>query len=153
MIRYNAAHPGAERDIFPHLAKRNPNVVAYTATRWRRLLSAPRGWTGPVMTAGDCYRFCLSSAHVDVVLTIRVQEGAVAIPARAVQQSQDGTIVFVIREDMTVESRQATIERMNGATAVIAQGVNPGDRVVVEGQLRLTNGAKVDIVSTEDIQR
>lgn len=68
MIRYNAAHPGAETDIFPHLERRKPNVVAYTATRWRRLLSAPRGWTGPTMTAGDCYRFCLSSRHVDVVL-------------------------------------------------------------------------------------
>lgn len=69
MIRYNAAHPGAERDIFPHLERRKPNVVAYTATRWRKLLTAPRGWTGAVMTAGDCYRFCLSNPHVDVVLT------------------------------------------------------------------------------------
>ncbi len=69
MIRYNAAHPGAERDIFPHLDKRQPSVVAYTATRWRKLLSAPRGWDGPVMTPGDCYRFCLTSPHVDVVLT------------------------------------------------------------------------------------
>ena len=69
MIRYNAAHPGAERDIFPHLAARNPNLVAYTATRWRKLLKRPKGWTGEVMTAGDCYRFCLSSPHVDVVLT------------------------------------------------------------------------------------
>lgn len=68
MIRYNAAHPGAENDIFPHLAHRKPSVVAYTATRWRKLLRAPRGWTGPVMTAGDCYRFCLSSPHVDVAL-------------------------------------------------------------------------------------
>lgn len=69
MIRYNAAHPGAERDIFPHCAKRNPNVIAYTATRWRKLLKAPRGWSGNVMTAGDCYRFCLSDPHVDVTLT------------------------------------------------------------------------------------
>jgi len=69
MIRYNAAHPGAEQDIFPRLEKRRPAVVAYTATSWRKLLQAPRGWTGPVMTAGDCYRFCLSSPHVDVVLT------------------------------------------------------------------------------------
>lgn len=68
MIRYNAAHPGAERDIFPHLARRRPAVVAYTATSWRRLLRAPRGWRGPVPTAGDCYRFCLSSPHVDLVL-------------------------------------------------------------------------------------
>ena len=47
MLRYNAAHPGAERDIFPHLARRHPAVVAYTATSWRKLLRAPRGWSGP----------------------------------------------------------------------------------------------------------
>ncbi len=69
MIRYNAAHPGAERDIFPHLAKRKPNIVAYTATSWRKLLKAPRGWDGQVMTAGDCYRWCLSNPDVDVTLT------------------------------------------------------------------------------------
>jgi aryl-alcohol dehydrogenase-like predicted oxidoreductase len=69
MIRYNAAHPGAEADVFPHLARRQPAVVAYTATSWRKLLKAPAGWKGPVMTAGDCYRFCLSSPHVDLVLT------------------------------------------------------------------------------------
>lgn len=69
MIRYNAAHPGAERDIFPHLQRRHPAVVAYTATRWRKLLSRPKGWEGPVMRASDCYRFCLSNPNVDVVLT------------------------------------------------------------------------------------
>jgi aryl-alcohol dehydrogenase-like predicted oxidoreductase len=69
MIRYNAAHPGAERDIFPHLEKRRPAIVAYTATSWRKLLDRPRGFEGPAATAGDCYRFCLSSPHVDVVLT------------------------------------------------------------------------------------
>ncbi|HRG96706.1 MAG TPA: aldo/keto reductase [Polyangiaceae bacterium] len=69
MIRYNAAHPGAERDIFPHLERRKPAVVAYTATAWRRLLRKPSGWDGAPATAGDCYRFCLSSPHVDVVLS------------------------------------------------------------------------------------
>ncbi len=68
MVRYNAAHPGAERDIFPHLAVRNPMLVAYTATRWAKLLKRPRGWTGRVPTAADCYRFCLSNEHVDVTL-------------------------------------------------------------------------------------
>jgi len=69
MIRYNAAHTGAERDIFPHLAKRKPAIVAYTATRWGGLLKRPKGWSGPVMNASDCYRFCLSNSHVDLVLT------------------------------------------------------------------------------------
>ncbi len=69
MIRYNAAHPGAETDIFPHVRDKSPSVLAYTATAWRRLLKRPRGWDGPVMSAGDCYRFQLSSPHVDLALT------------------------------------------------------------------------------------
>ena len=69
MIRYNAAHPGAERDIFPHLERRKPAIVAYTATSWRKLLHAPRGFDGRAATAGECYRFCLTSPSVDVVLT------------------------------------------------------------------------------------
>ena len=54
MIRYNAAHSGAEQDIFPYLPKRKPAIVAYTATRWRGLLKRPKGWNGSVMTAADC---------------------------------------------------------------------------------------------------
>ena len=69
MLRYNAAHPGAEREIFPQLPAAKPAIVAYTATSWRRLLAKPRAWTGPAMTAGDCYRFCLSNEAVDLVLS------------------------------------------------------------------------------------
>jgi predicted aldo/keto reductase-like oxidoreductase len=63
MIRYNAAHRGAESEIFPHV--RIP-IVAYTATRWGRLLR-PAGDLGP-MTAPECYRFALSHPSVSVVL-------------------------------------------------------------------------------------
>lgn len=69
MIRYNAAHPGAEQDIFPHLPPGRRSIVAYTATRWRKLLHRPKGWQGDVPTAGHCYRFCLTNPNVDVVLT------------------------------------------------------------------------------------
>jgi aryl-alcohol dehydrogenase-like predicted oxidoreductase len=69
MLRYNASHPGAEREVFPHIQTQRQSVIAYTATDWGRLLKRPRGWDGPVPTAGDCYRFCLSSPSVDVVLT------------------------------------------------------------------------------------
>jgi aryl-alcohol dehydrogenase-like predicted oxidoreductase len=71
MLRYNAAHRGAEADIFPHLAAHNPGVISYTATRWTYLLRPPRGWpkNGRVPTAGECYRFVLSDPHVHVVLT------------------------------------------------------------------------------------
>ncbi len=68
MLRYNAKHPGAEQDVFPHLAARNPTVIAYTATSWRQLLKPVKGLDDPP-TAGMCYRFCLSSPHVHVCLT------------------------------------------------------------------------------------
>jgi len=69
MIRYNAAHPGAERDIFPHVHDKKPSILAYTGTAWKKLLKKPKGWDGPVMTAGDCYRFQLTSPSVDVAIT------------------------------------------------------------------------------------
>ena len=68
MVRYNAAHPGAEQDIFPHVDEKKTALIAYTATRWRKLLKRPRGWDGEVPTAADCYRFCLSHDAVDVTL-------------------------------------------------------------------------------------
>jgi aryl-alcohol dehydrogenase-like predicted oxidoreductase len=71
MVRYNAAHPGAEREVFPHLdaAAEPPGVVAYTATRWGALLDGrllPPGERVP--TAADCYRFALGDPHVSLCL-------------------------------------------------------------------------------------
>ena len=69
MIRYNAAHRGAEKEIFatldPSPASR-PAVVSYTATRWGKLLKPARNLSP--MSAPECYRFALGSPHVDVVL-------------------------------------------------------------------------------------
>jgi aryl-alcohol dehydrogenase-like predicted oxidoreductase len=71
MVRYNAAHRGAEQEIFPYVGKHDTGVVNFTATRWRYLLRRPRGWPkgGRVPTAGMCYRFVLSNPHVDVCMT------------------------------------------------------------------------------------
>ncbi len=66
MIRYNAAHRGAEKEIFASLPAERPGVIAYTATRWGKLLS-PTGGLGP-MTAPECYRFALGHPAVDTVL-------------------------------------------------------------------------------------
>ena len=68
MIRYNAAHRGAEREIFDTLEPaRRPGIVAYTATRWGRLLK-PASGLGP-MSPGECYRFSAAHPMVDTVLT------------------------------------------------------------------------------------
>lgn len=70
MIRYNAAHRGAETEVFPHLAAHNPGLVSYTATRWGFLVRPTKFWPkdGPIPTAGQCYRFVLSNPDVDVCL-------------------------------------------------------------------------------------
>ncbi|MGH7804492.1 MAG: hypothetical protein ACREQJ_09090 [Candidatus Binatia bacterium] len=68
MVRYNAAHAGAEAEVFPQLGESAPGVVAYTATRWGDLLQPALMPAGePVPRASDCYRFALSHPAVDVV--------------------------------------------------------------------------------------
>jgi aryl-alcohol dehydrogenase-like predicted oxidoreductase len=88
MIRYNAAHRGAELDIFPHLAPYNPGVVSYTATRWTYLLRRPRSWprSEPIPTAAMCYRFVLSNPHVHVCLTAPRNEKELLENLTAVRQ-------------------------------------------------------------------
>jgi aryl-alcohol dehydrogenase-like predicted oxidoreductase len=70
MFRYNAAHRGAESEIFPHLERpARPGTIGYTATRWGQLLDQKRMPAGErPLTASECYRFVLSSNHVDVCL-------------------------------------------------------------------------------------
>lgn len=69
MLRYNAAHPGAEREVFPYLEQRRPGTVAFTATRWGTLIDpqlTPAGERTP--RPSDCYRFALTNPNVDVCL-------------------------------------------------------------------------------------
>ena len=70
MIRYNAAHRGAERDIFPTTDRLRLPIVAFTALRWGALLHLtpddPPSFTPP--SAADCYRFALAHPSVSVVL-------------------------------------------------------------------------------------
>ena len=69
-VRYNAAHRGAEQDIFPHLqGDDRPGIVSYTATRWAQLLNAKKmPPEDEVPQASDCYRFVLSNPAVDVCM-------------------------------------------------------------------------------------
>ena len=88
MARYNAAHRGAETEIFPALETHDVGMISYTATRWRRLIQRAREWPRerPVPTAGQCYRFVLSSPAVDVCLTAPKDEWEFAGNLKAVRQ-------------------------------------------------------------------
>lgn len=88
MIRYNAAHRGAETEIFPHLAVHDVGCVSYTATRWTMLLRRSRHWPKdrPIPTAGQAYRFALTNPHVDVCLTAPRSEQELLENLAAVRQ-------------------------------------------------------------------
>jgi multidrug efflux system membrane fusion protein len=84
---------------------------------------------------------------VDIALTLATEPDAVVVPAPAIQTGQQGSYVFVVRPDQTVESRPVTVARTVAREAVVASGLKPGERVVTDGQLRLAPGAKVEIKS------
>jgi multidrug efflux system membrane fusion protein len=82
---------------------------------------------------------------VDVVLTLGEQPGAIVVPSEAVQTSQQGPFVFVVRDDGTAEARPVEIDRVAREETILSGGVLPGERVVTDGQLRLTPGARVEV--------
>ena len=60
------------------------------------------------------------------------------------------TYVFVIKDDSTAEMRPVKVARTVDGISVITDGLSPGERVVTDGQLRLTNGSRVDVRSASD---
>jgi membrane fusion protein, multidrug efflux system len=83
----------------------------------------------------------------DVNLTLKSQPDAIVVPTAALQTSQNGTYVYVVDQDLTVKQQPVKVGWNVGEDTVIASGLQPGQRVVTDGQLRLTPGAKVDIKS------
>jgi aryl-alcohol dehydrogenase-like predicted oxidoreductase len=121
MIRYNAAHRGAEGDIFDALSdlgERRPGIISYTATRWGGLLKPipERGFPEPIH-AGECYRFVLDHPMVDVAWC------AARNPAE-LREDVDAAV----GPPLTPE-RRAEICRFGDAVHAVARG---GERVMFQ---------------------
>jgi multidrug efflux system membrane fusion protein len=82
---------------------------------------------------------------VDVVMILTTQPNAIVIPTQSIQTGQKGQYVYVIKDDLTVEDRQVTVGRSLNSETVIEKGLQAGEKVVTDGQLRLVPGAKVQI--------
>jgi multidrug efflux system membrane fusion protein len=78
-----------------------------------------------------------------VSLRLTTLPNAIVVPAQAVQTGQDGQFVFVVKQDDTVEQRAITAGQTAGSDIVIAKGLNAGETVVLEGQLRLESGTHI----------
>jgi membrane fusion protein, multidrug efflux system len=84
-------------------------------------------------------------AFVDVLLHLDTERGATVVPASAVTVGQRGEQVFVVKDDGSVDLRPVAIGRTVEGETVIKTGVQPGEKVVTNGQLRLVPGAKVSV--------
>jgi multidrug efflux system membrane fusion protein len=84
---------------------------------------------------------------VNVTLTLAISENAVVVPSQAVQRGQQGDYVFVVKPDMTVELRSIQAGQKLDGDTVIRKGLDEGEKVVTDGQLRLFPGARVEIVN------
>jgi multidrug efflux system membrane fusion protein len=82
---------------------------------------------------------------VRVVLTLTEVPNAIMVPSQAIQTGQEGQYVFVVKPDLTVESRPVVLGLILKNETVIQKGLNPGENVVTDGQLHLYPGAKVEI--------
>jgi membrane fusion protein, multidrug efflux system len=82
---------------------------------------------------------------VNVVVQLSTQPNAILVSSQAVQTSQEGQIVFVVKPDLTVEIRPVEVGRSIDGDVIITKGLKSGERVVTDGQLRLVPGALVSI--------
>jgi multidrug efflux system membrane fusion protein len=80
---------------------------------------------------------------VNVRLTLNIRKDMPTVPAQTVQEGPTGKYVYVIKSDDTVERRAVEVSSVQDGIAVIDKGLAAGDKVVVDGQYRLTEGARV----------
>ena len=80
---------------------------------------------------------------VNVHLLLETRKDAITMPVSAVQRGPQGTFTYVVDDKNTVQIRPIQLALTQGSTAVIASGLQPGDRVVTDGQEKLQAGSRV----------
>jgi membrane fusion protein, multidrug efflux system len=120
----------------------DPRRAGGQVTMIENNVDAPTGTVSVRATMPNSDELLWPGTLVTAELTFREEE-AVVVPSTAVQVSQSGTYVFVVR-DGAANVQPVAVERVMGADSVIASGLNGGETVVLNGQLLLSNGTKVE---------
>jgi multidrug efflux system membrane fusion protein len=81
---------------------------------------------------------------VSLRVVLSTRQNIATVPSQTVQDGPDGHYAYVIKPDNTVERRSVEVASIQDGIAVVTKGLVPGERVVVDGQYRLTNGARVN---------
>jgi len=87
---------------------------------------------------------------VNATVTLSADPHAIVVPTFAVQTGQNGTYVFVVKPDQTVELRPVTVARTRGTDSVIQDGLKAGETVVTDGQIRLVPGTRISVKGAAD---
>jgi multidrug efflux system membrane fusion protein len=84
---------------------------------------------------------------VNVRVELDIRRDVLALPVRAVQQGPDGPFVFLVGPNRVVEKRLIKAGLLSKATAIVDAGLQPGEMVVTDGQYRIQNGTRVDVLA------
>lgn len=136
------------------LREGKPPVEAYASDNRRRLAegelltfdNAVDSGTGTIRLKAvfpNDDRALWPGQFVNVRLRLDVHEGAPTVPSVAVQRGQDGLYVFVVGPDGKAGVRAVELAQDDGEVAVVRRGLHEGERVVISGQSRLTDGSRV----------
>jgi len=119
--------------------KRQPGVIAFI----ENTVDPNTGTVGAKARIGNANEGLWPGQFVKAEVVLGVEPEALSVPAAAVQLGAQGPYVFAIKDGKTAEVRPVTIKRTQGGESVISSGLKTGDSVVIDGQLRLVNGAPV----------
>jgi multidrug efflux system membrane fusion protein len=142
-------------EILAAMAGGDPVVVAYTRGGERPLATGKLIFVDSQVDPGTGHvklkalfdnadRALWPGEFVDARVQIATVTAATVVPAKAVERGQNGTYVYRIKPDDTVEVCPVTVRHVDEGVAIIADGLAPGDRIVVEGQYRMQPGARVE---------
>ncbi len=121
--------------------KRQSGAVAFI----ENTVDANTGTVGAKARIGNANEGLWPGQFVKAEVVLGIEPDALSVPAQAVQLGAQGAYVFAIKDGKTAEVRPVTVKRTQGGESVIGSGLKTGDSVVIDGQLRLVNGAPVAV--------
>jgi multidrug efflux system membrane fusion protein len=85
-----------------------------------------------------------SNQFVNIQLLLETRKNSTVLPTAAILRGPQGTFVYAVKPDKTVEARPVTVSLTQGDTTITTNGLNPGDTVVTDGQDKLQSGSKIE---------
>ncbi|MDK9695971.1 MAG: efflux RND transporter periplasmic adaptor subunit [Siculibacillus sp.] len=128
-----------------HQPGRRGEPLAGSVAFIENMLDAASGTLGVKASIVNREEALLPGEYVQVRAVLKTDPNALVVPDQAIQLGQNGPFVYVVKEGDTVEVRRVVIDRTVDGRTVIAKGLEAGERVVTDGQLRLFPGASVVI--------